>query len=311
MLLQITAMPSQSRMIAFPRGRVTLRAMPASGGIEHVERSDYSWSGLKRGMTPFVVIQHTLSGQGVLSYDGRTVPLDAGDTMLVTIPHNHRYFVERGGDWRFFYVVLSGQEVMRLAGEVITTGGPVLRLSARAVDRLAACVIALLDGQADAPGEASSLAYRAIMALVDDVLSANPVVDDAVHPEWLLRVNAYIERHLAEPLTVERLAGVAGMSRAHFVRQFSRSAGAPPSEYVFRTRMARAARLLQSTQLPVLEIALSCGFLDPNYFTKAFRRAFEVSPTEFRVSGLFTMPEAPRLRPAAAGSAAIPIRQRP
>jgi AraC-like DNA-binding protein len=298
MLSQIEGMPSQSRMIAFPRGRVTLRAMPASGGIEHVESSDYSWSGLKRGMTPFVVIQHTLSGQGMLSFEGRTTPLDPGDTMLVTIPHNHRYFRERGGAWRFFYLVLSGQEVMRLAGEVVAAGGPVLKLSQRALDRLAACLLALLGGEADTPGEASGLAYRAIMALVDDVLSASPVVADAVHPEWLLRVNSHIESQLAEPLTVERLAAVAGMSRAHFVRQFSRHAGAPPSEYVFRTRMARAARLLQATQLSVFEIALACGFADSNYFTKAFRRAFEVSPTEFRLSGLFTMPEAPRLMPA-------------
>jgi AraC-like DNA-binding protein len=52
--------------------------------------------------------------------------------------------------------------------------------------------------------------------------------------------------------------------------------------------MARAARLLQSTELTVIEIALSLGFADPNYFAKAFRRAFDVSPSEFRQSGLFT-----------------------
>jgi AraC-like DNA-binding protein len=107
-------------------------------------------------------------------------------------------------------------------------------------------------------------------------------------PNWLRRVTTEIEAHPAGSLTVDRLADVAGLSRAHFVRQFSRLAGAPPSEYVFRTRMARAARLLQSTQLTVLEIALSLGFTDPNYFAKAFRRAFDVSPSEFRQSGLFT-----------------------
>ena len=90
---------------------------------------------------------------------------------------------------------------------------------------------------------------------------------------------------MAEP---QNNGSAAGLSRAHFVRQFSRIAGASPSEYVFRTRMARAARLLQSSPLTVLEIALSLGFADPNYFAKAFRRAFAVSPTEFKRSGLFT-----------------------
>jgi AraC-like DNA-binding protein len=285
----------QSTTVAFPRGRLTLRAMSASAGIERVDSNSYSWNGLKRGLTPFAVIQHTLAGAGVLSYEGRTMPLAAGTTMLVTIPHDHRYFLPTGGEWTFFYLVLSGQEIMRLIGEVIAATGPVLHLSPKALDRLAASVLALLDGQADTPGEASALAYWAAMALVDDLSSTAPGEGEATHPDWLKRVTEEIEAHLDAPLTVERLAAIAGLSRAHFVRQFTRRAGAPPSEYVFRSRMARAARLLQSSGLTVVEIAGSLGFADANYFAKAFRRAFDVSPTEFKRSGLFTAPEAPHL----------------
>ena len=295
MLSQLRNLPLQAKTVAFPRGRLSLRAMPASGGIERVDSQNYSWNGLKRGLTPFVVIQHTLAGAGMLTYEGRTMPVAAGETMLVTIPHDHRFFVLPNGDWSFFYLVLTGQEILRLAGEVIAATGPVLHLSGRALDRLAACLMALLAGEADTPGEASSLAYRAAMALVDDLSSAGPMTGDALHPDWLVRVTAHIEAHIGDGLGVPQLADLAGLSRAHFVRQFTRLAGAPPSEYVFRTRMARAARLLQSTQLTVVEIALALGFADPNYFTKAFRRAFEVSPTEFRLSGLFTASEAPRL----------------
>ncbi len=231
----------------------------------------------------------------MLAYEGRGTPLVAGTTMLVTIPHDHRYFLPAGGDWTFFYLVLSGQEVMRLMGEVIAAAGPVLRLSPKALDRLAGCVVALLEGQADSPGEASALAYRAAMSLVDDLSSTASGDGEATHPDWLRRVTAEIEAHLDAALTVERLATVAGLSRAHFVRQFTRLAGAPPSEYVFRSRMARAARLLQSSGLSVVEIAAALGFADANYFAKAFRRAFDVSPTEFKRSGLFTAPEAPHL----------------
>ena len=103
-------------------------------------------------------------------------------------------------------------------------------------------------------------------------------------------MTGHIEAHPGDRLTVERLAGLAGLSRAHFVRQFSRLAGMSPADYVFRARMARAARLLQASQFSIAEIAHSLGFADPNYFAKAFRRAFEVSPTEFRQSGLFAGP---------------------
>jgi AraC-like DNA-binding protein len=289
MLSQLLDLPLQSRTVAFPRGRLALHAMPASGGIETVfAEQGYSWHGLKRGLTPFVVLQHTIAGEGMLTWAGRTQPLRAGDTLLVTIPHDHRYFLPSGGQWSFFYLVLSGQEVMRLAAEVIAANGPILRLSAGALDELAACLLALLRDAARTPGQASVIAYRAAMALVDDLSSAAIAASGQPQPGWLVRVLAHVEAHLGATLTVPRLAELSGLSHAHFVRQFTRLAGSPPSEYVFQTRMARAARLLQSSGLTVIEIALSLGFADPNYFTKAFRRAFAVSPTEFRRSGLFT-----------------------
>lgn len=286
MLSRLAVLPAQAATIAFPRGRLPLHAMPASGGIEEA-RAGYSWSGLRRGLTPFAVIQHTLAGEGGLEYEGRRLSVPSGETMLVTIPHDHRYFVPMGRSWRFFYLVLTGQEALRLIGEVIASTGPVMRLSPGALDRLAATLLSLLAGEATLPGEASTIAYAATMALVDD-LSASTQPGDSTQPAWFVRVGSHVERHLGEALTVERLAVVAGLSRAHFVRQFTRLAGASPSEYVFRARMARAARLLQSSRLSVIEIAGAVGFADPNYFAKAFRRAFAVSPTEFRDSGLFT-----------------------
>lgn len=288
MLSDLLALPLQTNTVAFPRGRLALHAMPASAGIELAQSPGYSWSGLKRGLTPFAVIQHTLAGAGALTYEGRALAVETGETMLVTIPHDHRYFVPPRGSWRFFYLVLTGQEALRLCSEVIGTAGPVLRLSARALDRLADTVVALLGGKAGTPGEASSLAYDAAMALVDDVSGPGAAEGAAGLPSWLIRVMLHIEAHLGDTLSIDQLAGVAGLSRAHFVRQFTRLTGSPPSDHVARLRMARAARLLQSNQLSINEIAASVGFADPNYFAKAFRRAFDVSPTEFRLSGLFT-----------------------
>ena len=288
MLSELAALPAQARTVAFPRGRLALHAMPASAGIEMATGPAYSWNGRKRGLTPVVVIQHTLAGAGALTYEGRPLRVGPGETMVVAIPHDHRYFVPPRASWRFFYLVLTGQEALRLANGVIATGGPVLRLSPRALDRLAETVMALLGGRATTPGEASALAYAAAMALVDDV-SGPPAAEGAqALPDWFARVTTHIDGDLGGSLTVDELATVAGLSRAHFVRQFARLAGAPPSDYVFRARMARAARLLQSSPLPIGDIATALGFADANYFAKAFRRAFDVSPTEFKHSGLFT-----------------------
>jgi len=52
-------------------------------------------------------------------------------------------------------------------------------------------------------------------------------------------------------------------------------------------RLREAARRLQADDAPIKAIARQCGYRDPNYFAKAFRRAFGLSPTEFRHSGMY------------------------
>ena len=83
------------------------------------------------------------------------------------------------------------------------------------------------------------------------------------------------------------LAGVAGLSRAHFSRSFANLTGLAPAEYVMQQRMKRAAKLLTTNrELPVKEIAAMVGMLDNNYFSKVFRRSYGVTPTEFRETAM-------------------------
>jgi len=101
------------------------------------------------------------------------------------------------------------------------------------------------------------------------------------------RVTAHIRRHLDQDLEIQTLADIAGMSRAHFSRTFHGVEGMAPSEFVLRERMQLSARLLVNGQLSIKAIASACGFADPNYFAKVFRRTFSISPSEFRTTGMY------------------------
>lgn len=272
-----------ARAIALPRGRIPLHAVPTAVGLEHLTAQNYSWDGLKRGATPFVIVQHTLRGEGRLDFNGRQTALTPGDTMLVRVPHAHRYFLPRGGEWQFFFLVLSGREVVYLADEILGTVGPVLRLEAAGVQQLSNVWQKLMDAPVLNPGTASSSAYEAMMILFEHAVAAAPQDED-----WLAPIFSFVSGHLGKALPVEKLADVANMSRAHFVRQFTRAAGVSPSEYVFKRRMEKAANLLEVSRDSIAEVAAQCGFANANYFAKAFRRAFDVSPSEFRESGMYT-----------------------
>jgi AraC-like DNA-binding protein len=98
----------------------------------------------------------------------------------------------------------------------------------------------------------------------------------------LLRGKDLADARYFEPLGVEELAEAAGLSRAHFSREFRRAFGESPHAYLLTRRLERAAALLRTTDRPVMEICLSVGLQSVGSFTTSFTRAFGVSPTAYR-----------------------------
>lgn len=252
--------------------------MAVGAGYERRENESYSWEGGRRA--PFAVIQHTIAGRGELDYAGTRHALLPGDTMLLNFPHANRYWLAPGQRWEYFWIGVNGREALRVTRIVLDAAGPVLRLGSGYVDRLAAVCRTLLT-RAPQTGEASSLAYAAVMALHDGTFQGKDGADDE-RPVPVRRVLAYVEQHLRDRLDVARLAEIAGLSRAHFVRTFTGAVGVSPSGYVIERRMETAQRLLTATDATIGEIAVACGFTDANYFAKAFRRLGGRTPSEFR-----------------------------
>ncbi|AJY46169.1 AraC family transcriptional regulator [Martelella endophytica] len=272
------------RLISLPRGHQDLHAMPVSAGYEIRTKPDYDWDGRKRGQSPFSVIQYTIAGEGNLRFENRRFRVKPGETMLTLIPHNHRYWLEEGGHWEFFWISLNGEEAMRIQRAVLATTGPVLSLREKTVEQLAGCVNRLLSEDTDTPARASAVAYEVTMLLYDDVFGAHAA--PPLESRAMRRVIRFIDANLDAPLPVERLAEVSGFSRSHFSRIFAETEGMPPAEYVLLRRLKLSTRLLTSGEHTVKEVAGMTGFSDPNYFAKVFRRYFRVSPTDFRRIGL-------------------------
>ncbi|MEO0972293.1 MAG: AraC family transcriptional regulator [Pseudomonadota bacterium] len=101
----------------------------------------------------------------------------------------------------------------------------------------------------------------------------------ALHAE---RVREYVNDVGVLPPTIEQLAGLCQLSRAHFTRAFNLSFGVTPSQYVNQVRMLRAATLLREGRRTVLDIALESGYSNPSKFAAAFRRGFGMAPTQWQ-----------------------------
>jgi AraC-like DNA-binding protein len=107
------------------------------------------------------------------------------------------------------------------------------------------------------------------------------VVPPARH---LLRARDLADARYFEPLGVNDLARAAGLSRAHFSREFRRTFGESPHAYLLTRRLERAAALLRSTNRSVAEICLCVGLRSIGSFTTSFTRTYGVSPTAYRAS---------------------------
>jgi AraC-like DNA-binding protein len=94
----------------------------------------------------------------------------------------------------------------------------------------------------------------------------------------------WIDEHSDSQLDLDDAARQAGLSPFHFLRLFSKVLGVTPHQYLLRSRLRRAARLLTDDDIPVTDIAYDVGFADLSNFVRTFHRAAGVSPSRFRLA---------------------------
>jgi AraC family transcriptional regulator len=108
-------------------------------------------------------------------------------------------------------------------------------------------------------------------------------MDAGAYAERFARVLDYIEQHLGEELSVERLSREASFSKFHFHRQFSAYVGVSVSRYVQILRLKRASRqLVFEPDSKIIGIAYEAGFETPESFSRAFKREYGLTPSQFR-----------------------------
>jgi AraC-like DNA-binding protein len=98
----------------------------------------------------------------------------------------------------------------------------------------------------------------------------------------LLRARDLADARYFERLDVDDLARAAGLSRAHFSREFRRAFGESPHAYLLTRRLERAAALLRTTDRSIADICFSVGLQSVGSFTTSFTRTFGASPTVYR-----------------------------
>ena len=187
-------------------------------------------------------------------------------------------------------VVVSLTPLPQAAGSTLqverVTIAPSLPTYAPLLHHIALVLQAAIEGESVA-GQPS--AQSSADALVTPFLRRDGVtrqslgeVTSGLSPYKLRRTIAYIQAHLAQELSLATLAAVAQTSPAHFARLFKHATGLAPHQYVIRSRMAHARRLLAATDVSLIDIGLQVGCADQSHFTALFRQYVTTTPKAHR-----------------------------
>lgn len=222
------------------------------------------------------LVMYVVAGHGTLRNGAHrlNVPAGAAVACFPHIAHDYRSDPEAG--WEIWWCHFDGPQAARLVelcglrpDQAMILPGVDQGLVGQWADALAA-----LDRHGPHAGlDAGARLWRILV----DTACRSQLAGHDQH-----RLLAAVE---GEPRDLETMARAAGMGRFAFCRAFTAALGISPWRYVTLRRIARAKQLLAGSDLPVKEVATACGFDDPDYFSRAFRRETGTTPGAWRAAG--------------------------
>ncbi len=240
----------------------------------------------------FYEVNIVLSGSGVHRIAGTSIPTTVGDVFVIPPGLIHGWGRE-SEDFDVYHIIFKEEFFKRYADEISTFSGFRLLFEVEPMirGRSGSAYLTLGHGEmefllgtlrlfeslrdvttAEADTLRSTLALTAIGYLSGCATGRrNSPVTGKADFEMITASLEYIHNHLDEKLTVSRLADMAGMSRATFLRRFKDLCMTTPHEYIMRRRITEAERLLRSG-LSATAVAQECGFYDAAHLYKTLKK---------------------------------------
>lgn len=234
----------------------------------------------RENLDSFLIV-YTLAGQGTLSCEGRTWQVKPGEVFLIDCNQAHEYRT-CGESWELLWVHFWGSGSRGYYSRYRTgCGQPVLHNPAPETAELLRTLLEL----AKLPGTSSELMISLTLTQLLTVLvlcAGAEIEEDPALRDYVAGVLEYIDRHLAEKLTLERLAEAFARNRFALLRDFRRCTGVPPGEYIITRRINAAKELLKYTDQSVRQIAWQVGVENESHFIRLFSARTGCTPGAYR-----------------------------
>lgn len=239
-------------------------------------------------MGPFVrfhyTVHYTLSGKGRIHQGKSVYSLSANQGMIILPNMSVSYQADEEEPWTYLFIGFSGQKAGEFLAEMKLDRrkGPFTCRQSEKLEALALQMLTSPKGTLEQLLFRQFLLYSFFSVLVQEgALSRNGLSRTEKNP-YVAEALDYISVHYGEPMLVGTVASHLGISRNYFFLLFKQAMGCSPLNYIIDYRLTKACELLKQTEYSIDEITVSCGYPDPAVFSRAFKKKYEKTPSQYR-----------------------------
>jgi AraC-like DNA-binding protein len=240
---------------------------------------------VREGLDSFL-IKLTLSGGGILEYEGKEYHLSAGQFFWIDCQNSQRYYTDpKHGRWHVLWIHFRGgnakayYDLFRSIGE----GNPIGSMPAQCngEDLLKELIFQYMENTSTIDNDiTASSKLTQLLAFCIQAVSGQE--ESNVMPDVVQQIRAYLSEHYAESIQLDSLSQQFSVSKYHLQRIFKKYVGQSPLEFLSSVRLTHAKELLRTTDLPISEIAYRVGMENASYFISKFRSEEEITPNKYR-----------------------------
>ncbi len=218
-------------------------------------------------------------GNGAITYNDKTFIAQKGDLFLIPPCSNFSSKVDKGGNYKFFYVNFEGEDIKAYfeLNEKIKLGE---KLSSASFDKLTfAFTKFLIENKQENVREEKF--NRLFFELLESITAENESKGD--EDSYISKIISLIKDNYENPaFNVNTISEKMHLSHSWLCALFKKKVGVTMQQYLINVRLTRAKELVLETEMTISAIAFLCGFNDALYFSTAFKKAYGNSPLNYR-----------------------------
>lgn len=227
------------------------------------------------------VFQYTVSGEGVLVCDKKAHSIKPGQAFIIEKPGQYQYYCNpEVGHWEVQYISFH-ISALKIWHDIKSRFGRILDIpkDSQVIQCWHQIYQMALNNELNTFYTASGYAYQFMMQLYNTLIKETSMKNPA---DMIQRCVLIIQSEYSHEIDLAYLAGKCDASVSYLSKRFREVMGVSPIQYLNQYRIKIACALLFRGNYQVNEVAREVGFTDPNYFTRAFKKAVGLSPKEYQ-----------------------------